>query len=301
MLNRMTTRILTLVSQGILPAALLVTMFLSDAVSAPAGPEDVEWQLQEVAGRPAALPAGQKQPSLLLDAANKRASGFGGCNSFFCGYTLAGSSLTFGLVGSTSMACPDRETELERAFFGVLAKTREWKIVDNALLLMAGGKVLARFTTGEGDAGGVDPGSMTYRLKSVQTGPVTLIQGEYRAHAAPGSAAETVVTLISKQAFGLVQGREAGAVVLVVSTGGSGTFYELALLRPGAQGWSNTDTALLGDRVKVHSVLILNDQVVVAMTDHGPGDPLCCPTHEKTKRFAVRNDRLVPDAGQGER
>ena len=59
----------------------------------------------------------------------------------------------------------------------------------------------------------------------------------------------------------------------------------------------NTNSALLGDRVDLHSVAIENGQIVVAMTTHGPKDPMCCPTVEVTKRWSVRNDRLVAIAG----
>jgi hypothetical protein len=81
--------------------------------------------------------------------------------------------------------------------------------------------------------------------------------------------------------------------VVVTTLDGTGTFYELALLIESAQGWTNTDTVLLGDRVKVHSVAIERDRVAVAMTTHGPQDPMCCPTLEIIKHFAVQSDRLV--------
>ncbi|MGE5301349.1 MAG: hypothetical protein ACM3MB_10395 [Acidobacteriota bacterium] len=56
----------------------------------------------------------------------------------------------------------------------------------------------------------------------------------------------------------------------------------------------NTDIAFLGDRVKVHSLEIRDNQFVVAMTTHGPRDPMCCPTLEVKKRFAVQGSSLVP-------
>jgi hypothetical protein len=135
--------------------------------------------------------------------------------------------------------------------------------------------------------------SMTFQSKVFQAGPVTLAQGEYRASAAPESASEVVVKLTDKRAFGMLNGKSVGAIVVVTTLDGTGTFYELALLIESAQGWTNTDTVLLGDRVKVHSVAIERDRVAVAMTTHGPQDPMCCPTLEIIKHFAVQNDRLV--------
>jgi heat shock protein HslJ len=177
-----------------------------------------------------------------------------------------------------------------------LSETRGWKVKEGMLHLFAGGEVLARFSAGKGDEATADPGSMAYRSKSFPSGTVTLSRGEYRMPAAPGSASEILVKLTDKQAFGTVNGEEAGAVVLATSLGGSGTFYDLALLSRGAKGWENSDTVLLGDRVKVQSMTIENGHIVVAMTTHGPNDPLCCPTQQKTRRFAVQHDRLAPVA-----
>lgn len=125
------------------------------------------------------------------------------------------------------------------------------------------------------------------------SGTVTLKNGEYRVPAAPGSAAETVIRLTEWRAFGSMNGKDTAAIVLVTDTGGSGVFYDLAMLTKRNDGWVNSDTALLGDRVKVHSVSIANNEIAVSMTAHGPDDAMCCPTQEVTRRFLVQADRLV--------
>ncbi len=272
------------------PAAALHGQWLS----APAGPEGVEWHLVEAGGAPVTPMTGGRQPRLLLDPAQKKASGYSGCNNFFGGYELQGSRLTFGLLGTTRRACASDEAALEEKFFGTLGRTRGWNIRDGELLLLDDGGVLARFSAAKREDEAADPGSMTYFSPRFPSGKVTLAHGEFRGPAAPGSASEVVVKVTGKAVFGAVHGRSTGAVVLVSSSGGTGSFYELALLARGAKGWENTDTALLGDRVKVHAVAIENDHVIVDMTTHGPHDPLCCPTLEVKKRFAVRDDRLVP-------
>ena len=151
-------------------------------------------------------------------------------------------------------------------------------------------------TVANSRAAAVDPGSMTYSSPWLSSGRVTLSHGEFREPAAPDSASEVVVKLTGKQAFGIVNGKETGAVVLATATGGTGTFYDLALLTMETGEWVNTDMVMLGDRVKVSSIEIDNDGVVVNMTTHGPRDPACCPTLEVKKRYAVKNDRLVPAA-----
>ena len=138
-----------------------------------------------------------------------------------------------------------------------------------------------------------DPATMTYRSPWLKAGQVTLAQGVYRAPAVPGSAAELVVRLTDWQTFGALAGKEAGAVVLVTQTGGTGTFYDLALLVPERNGWVNSDLVLLGDRVDIHALVIRDNQVVVDMTTQGPQDPMCCPTLRVERRFAVQGGKLV--------
>jgi len=195
------------------------------------------------------------------------------------------------------MFCEGEPGEVELKFMGALEKTRSWEISDNVLLLK-NGEILALFTVAGGDSAAADLESMTFFSTWFPSGKVTLSHGEYREPAAPGSASEIVVRLSDKKVFGMIEGKEAGAVVLITSTAGSGTFYDLALVTKESERWTNTDSVPLGDRVKVHSVEIENNEIVVAMTTHGPDDPMCCPTLEVKKRFSVRGNRLVSPAGE---
>ncbi len=136
---------------------------------------------------------------------------------------------------------------------------------------------------------------VTIRSTWFSSGTITLRNGEYRGPAAPGSATETVVRLTDRRAFGLMNGKDAAAIVLVTNPGGSGMFYDLALFETRAGGWVYTDAVLLGDRVKVSSVDIKYNEIIVHMTAHGPGDAMCCPTHEVTRRFTVQADQLVAE------
>ena len=258
------------------------------------GIEGPEWQLVEVSGSPVSPLAGKKQPHIIFDPSKKQATGFAGGNNFFGSYELGESALKFGPVGSTRMACPDLETGLETEVFKTLDKTRAWKISDGILLLMDESAVLARLTSARADKVAVDLDSMTFLSRWIPSGKATLSHGEYREPAAPGSATETVIRLGDKRVFGKVHGRETGAVVLVTDPGGSGTFRDLALLTKEAEGWVNTDTVLLGDRVEVQSVEITGDTIVVMMKTHGPLDPMCCPSSEVIRGFAVKENRLVP-------
>ena len=285
------TRMLRAACAGMLGLALAGATW-----AAARGPEGVEWRLLALGGTAVPAIPGGRPPSLRLDPAKKQAAGFAGCNNFFGGYEIAGAMLKFGPLGATRRACPDKETALETRVFEALARVRGWRLEGGELVLTDDGTVLARFTAGQDAASASELDSLTVRSKVMEDGPMTLVRGRYSAPAAPGSASRVTVFLTEWKSFGRIAGREAGAVVLVTSLGGSGSFYELALLERQEGKWANTDTVLLGDRVKVHSVALDANGIVVAMTAHGSKDPQCCPSQEVHKRFAVKGDRLVPAA-----
>jgi hypothetical protein len=126
-----------------------------------------------------------------------------------------------------------------------------------------------------------------------KSGKVHFSNGEYREPVASGSATELKVKLSDQRAFGKLDGKEAGAVIVVTDPGGSGTFYDMALLVKKEQGWINQDVAFLGDRINIRSLAIAGDAIVVEMNTHSAGDAMCCPTHQVIRRFVLRDDRLI--------
>lgn len=126
-----------------------------------------------------------------------------------------------------------------------------------------------------------------------KSGKVHFSNEEYREPATPGSAIELIVKLTDKRAFGKLYGKEAGAVVMVTDPGGSGSFYDLALLSRNPQEWINKDVAFLDDRIKIRSLAIPNDAIVVEMNTHRPGDAMCCPSRQVIQKFVLRNERLI--------
>ena len=105
------------------------------------------WMLVELDGE---VVAEQSLPTLQLDAAATRASGFSGVNRFSGTYVLAGTSLSFGSLVATKMAGPPEKMKLEEMYLRALSTVNAWKINGPTLSLMAGDKVVARFqgTTG---------------------------------------------------------------------------------------------------------------------------------------------------------
>ena len=119
-------------------AAGCQTAMTSDSLSG-------DWDLIELGGKPVELAEAEKPPTISFDDDRQRVEGFAGCNTYFGDYVLAGSSLTFGPLGSTRMACPGSEENIETAYLASLRQTTAWRIKGGKLQLLAKDVILARF------------------------------------------------------------------------------------------------------------------------------------------------------------
>ena len=128
-------------------AALACNMSTPGASTAPGSSTiaNTDWVLGTLADTP--LTSGGQPVTLLFTAAH--AAGFGGCNQYSTSYTSNGSStLTFGPIASTRMACAGGGDAFETAYFAALARVRTYKIEDTTLTLSGEGGT-ALLTYGE--------------------------------------------------------------------------------------------------------------------------------------------------------
>lgn len=104
------------------------------------------WKLIRLADAPVAVTDHLPEPHLILDAANERVHGFGGCNSYSGSYTTHGAALAIGPVAATMRAClahPEQETN----YLAMLAAVRRYTIHGDELTLEDdAGQPLARLT-----------------------------------------------------------------------------------------------------------------------------------------------------------
>jgi heat shock protein HslJ len=138
----------------------------------------------------------------------------------------------------------------------------------------------------------------TYKSEWTQDGTAPLVNGEYSEQAAPGSATMTTVRLTDNIAYGQLNNQAVAAVVLVTDPGGSGTFYDLAVVVNQNGTPTNVATTSLGDRVQINSSNVENNQIVVDMVQAGPDDPLCCPSQQVLKTFELQGDQPVEVSSQ---
>ncbi len=96
------------------------------------------WELVEIDG---AAPAADPPPTLTFED-DGTVSGSGGCNTFSGGVTIDGTSLSFGPLASTQMACPDPVGQEEQAFLLAMDEVTEYTIDDEGRLVLEGGTPL---------------------------------------------------------------------------------------------------------------------------------------------------------------
>jgi hypothetical protein len=100
---------------------------------------------------------------------------------------------------------------------------------------------------------------------------------------------------MNQAAFGDVTGggREDAVVILVSQPGGSGSFYDLAVVQRQEEDLMNLARIQLGDRIQIKSLLIENGEIVVDMVIQGPKDAMCCPTQYVSNHYILDSGELL--------
>jgi heat shock protein HslJ len=230
-------------------------------------------------------------------------SGSAGCNNYTATYAADDQQITITPVATTMMLCPEPEgiMEQEAEFIAALGTAATYTIEGDQLALRtADGALVASFVAAAREAaGGVDAetmdmlGNLAYSNTALFTETVQLVNGAYTTTVAPGAATVVYVELTDVVAAGEINGQPAYAAVLASNGGGSGVFYDLAVVAEVDGAWTNVATTGLGDRVAINSLTIENNQVVVDMITQGPDDPMCCPTQQVVVAYELQDGQLV--------
>jgi len=138
-----------------------------------------------------------------------------------------------------------------------------------------------------------------YLSEWTASGKALLTDGEYRESIVPGSATKIVVILSDRMAFGYTSdGQPLAATILITDPGGSGTFYYLSAVIEQDGQPVNIAATLLGDRIRINSLAVKGDEIVVDMVTQGPDDPLCCPTQRVVQKYALQGEQLMQTSSQ---
>jgi hypothetical protein len=166
-------------------------------------------------------------------------------------------------------------------------------LVALVLLVACAASPAAATTTGEAaDLSERALRSATYDLPDV--GQVTLADGVFEKQTGQG-ASETTRVDFQRSATGDLNGDGVAdaAVVLVAQTGGSGSFYYLVALLGDTGTPKQAASTLLGDRIDLQSLTIVNAGIVMEALVAGPNDPLCCPSQQTTSTYRLEGGGLA--------
>jgi len=75
---------------------------------------------------------------LAFDPAERRVSGRGGCNSYGADYSVGGEGISFGVVTSTEMACPEDIMAQEGRFYAALSGSNQHAFDETGALVLTG-------------------------------------------------------------------------------------------------------------------------------------------------------------------
>jgi heat shock protein HslJ len=231
-------------------------------------------------------------------------SGSAGCNSYSASYELDGNHISLGPAATTRMFCgePEGVMDQENQYLAALQSAATYEINADVLEMFdgEGTRMVTYQAASAGEATDAAPAqdevlaNMAYQSEFTESGTAPLVDGEYREQAAPGSASEIVVRLTDHVAYGqLADGREAAAVILTTETGGSGTFYDLAVVVEEDGQPVNVATTSLGDRVKIENLAFVGGEILVEMVTQGPDDPMCCPTQRVVQTYELQGEELL--------
>jgi len=236
-------------------------------------------------------------------------SGSSGCNTYNGPYEIKAEQITIGPIASTMMSCTDPGLIMEQefAYLQMLETVTNYQIKGNELELVNAKGARLIFIAQSGDIA-LQPAlpetkvptkqeleNTTYTTEWTESGLAPLVDGEYREPIAPDSATELVVSLTDYLVAGEIgTAGQASAVILVTQPGGSGSFYDLAVVAKINGEPNNLATIFIGDRVLINNIFIENGEVVLDMIIHGSEDPMCCPTQHAIQRFALQGSELVP-------
>jgi heat shock protein HslJ len=175
--------------------------------------------------------------------------------------------------------------------------SRVWSFILAGVFLLGLSLVHIPFLRGQA---AVDPVLSLDSLRNAEylslhttSGGAFLADGSYRERILPGTASEIVVNLTRSIAYGQLDQRDAAAVILITQTGGTGVFYDLAVMVNQNGKAVNLAVTSLGDRVRIESLAIVDGEIVVGMVTQGPGDPMCCPTRNVVERYSLVGTVLI--------
>ena len=107
--------------------------------------ENIYWKLTRLGDEPAPALEGRREPHLVFHSDNRRVTGTGGCNQFSGSYEIEGTSIRFGMMATTKMACLESK-DVDQALLSSLETATSFRKTAHHLEFPdAQGSMVARF------------------------------------------------------------------------------------------------------------------------------------------------------------
>ncbi len=135
---------------------------------------------------------------------------------------------------------------------------------------------------------------------------VTLMNGYSEEEIVPGSASKIITQYFGNEVSGDFNGDGLAdtAFILTQNSGGSGTFYYVAVALGTDDGCKGTNAILLGDRIAPQTTEVRNGEIVVNYADRKIGEPMTAqPSIGISREFAIEGSKLkevTPEAARKE-
>ena len=137
-----------------------------------------------------------------------------------------------------------------------------------------------------------DAQNATYMIEGEE---FTLVNGKAEKEIAPGSASKIITLYFGNDKAGDLNGdgRDDVAFLLTQNSGGSGTFYYVAVAINKEKGYQGTNAILLGDRIAPQTTEIRDGKVIVNYADRKINEAMVTPPSIGiTKQFALEGATL---------
>jgi len=132
-----------------------------------------KWLLTDIDGKATSV----SKAFIEINSEKTRFSGHNGCNRMFGGMEFIAGKLAIGQIGSTKMACPDAEGEVEGAFMAELSRVNGLRQYGEILELLDGERVALKFKAAVKEAGVLKLEDKKWVLESIK-GNAVEIKGE---------------------------------------------------------------------------------------------------------------------------
>ena len=151
----------------------------------------------------------------------------------------------------------------------------------------------------------VDVANATYEGLAGVPGTLTLKDGKWAGEPEVEGAASIPAAYLSEhlttQGDMNGDGRPETATVVVTTSGGSGSFFNLVIFSDAESGLEQLAMRFLGDRLRIRSLEIIDGMLQMVSIEHGEDEPMCCPTQRVDREFALSGEKidLVSESAPG--